>query len=92
MYWTKNLNKWDPQHKAIVLDGKNCTWSKVVIGMPSVLKVGDKLALFYDGLKGDTLPAGHISHMHRNIGLAWLDLPLVIPNATDSTNGQPSND
>jgi hypothetical protein len=74
VYWSKDLNKWDPANKAIVLDGQNCTWSKECIGMPSVLKVGKRLAIFYDA-PGDN----SISHMNRNIGLAWLDLPLAIP-------------
>src|SRR5581483_3606053 len=26
MYWTKDLNRWDPQKKAIVLDGANSKW------------------------------------------------------------------
>ena len=27
VYWSKDLDRWDPAHKAIVLDGQNCTWS-----------------------------------------------------------------
>jgi predicted GH43/DUF377 family glycosyl hydrolase len=74
VYWTKDLNKWDPARKAVVLDGANCTWSKKCIGMPSVIKVGDRLAIFYDAPGGDSA-----SHMRRDLGLAWLDLPLVPP-------------
>ncbi len=42
VYWTKDLNKWDTKHKAIVLDKNNCTWAKGAIGMPSVIKVGNR--------------------------------------------------
>ncbi len=89
VYWTKDLNKWDPKNKAVVLDGQNCKWSKCIIGLPSVVKVGNKLAIFYDGLKGNSIPAGGASHMRRDIGLAWLDLPLVPPES--STPGETAN-
>ena len=76
VYWTQDLNVWDPANKDVVLDGANCTWSKKCIGMPSVIQVGDNLAIFYDA------PGGHsTSHMRRDIGLAWLDLPLEPPAA-----------
>ncbi len=74
VYWTKDLNKWDTKHKAIVLDKSNCIWGKGAIGMPSVIKVGDKLAMLYDAPKGNST-----RHMERNIGLAWIDLPVKIP-------------
>ena len=74
VYWSKDLNKWDPNNKAIVLDGKNCTWSNKCIGLPSVIQAGERLALFYDAPGGNS-----INHMKRNIGLAWLDLPLCVP-------------
>lgn len=74
VYWSKDLNKWNSANKAIVLDGNNCTWSDKCIGMPSVIKVGKRLAVFYDAPEGKST-----SHMKRNIGLAWLDLPLSVP-------------
>ena len=74
VYWSKDLNRWEPRNKAIVLDGKNCSWSEKCIGLPSVVKAGQRLALFYDAPGGKS-----ISHMKRNVGLAWLDLPLTIP-------------
>lgn len=74
VYWTKDPNKWDPVKKATVLDGHNCTWSKKCIGLPSVVQVGRRLALFYDAPGGTST-----SHMRRHIGLAWLDLPLSVP-------------
>jgi hypothetical protein len=71
VYWSTDLNHWDPEAKAVVLDGSNCTWSKRVIGLPSVIRVGKRLALFYDGVAD-----GSITHMRRDIALAWLKLPL----------------
>ncbi|MEY4538603.1 MAG: hypothetical protein RLZZ306_360 [Bacteroidota bacterium] len=75
VYWSKNINKWDVKNKAIVLDKNNCKWSKGAIGMPSVIKKGNRLAILYDAYEGYST-----YHMKRNIGLAWLSLPLVIPN------------
>ena len=74
VYWTKDLNRWNADHKAVVLDGQNCTWSRKCIGLPSVVKVGDRLAMLYDAPGGDSK-----SHMRRDVGLAWLDLPLTPP-------------
>lgn len=74
VYWTKDLNHWDTANKAIVLDSSNCTWSKGVIGMPTVTRLGNRLALLYDGYEGYDK-----GHMRRNIGLAYLNLPLQIP-------------
>ena len=71
MYWSKDLNKWNPENKAIVLDGQNCTWSKKCIGLPSVLQVGNRLAIFYDAPGKNST-----RHMKRSVALAWLDLPL----------------
>ncbi|WP_221389655.1 hypothetical protein [Dyadobacter sp. NIV53] len=73
VYWTKDINKWNASHKAVVLDRENCSWSKGAIGMPTVIKVGDKLALLYDAAEGES-----IGHMQRSIGLTWMDLPLKI--------------
>ncbi|MEI7901158.1 MAG: hypothetical protein WCK89_12975 [bacterium] len=74
VYWSKDLNAWDAQKKAVVLDTKNCAWSRKCIGMPSVVKVGKRLAIFYDGPGGDST-----DHMRRDVGLAWLELPLSPP-------------
>lgn len=73
MYWSKDILNWDSNNKAIVLDKSNCTWAKGAIGMPTVVKYGSKLALLYDAAPGNST-----SHMGRDIGLAWLDLPLKI--------------
>jgi len=75
VYWTKDLNTWNAANKAVVLDGRNCTWSRKCIGLPSVLKVGKRLAILYDGAVGEST-----SHMKRDVGLAWLELPLQLPS------------
>jgi predicted GH43/DUF377 family glycosyl hydrolase len=74
VYWSKDLNHWDAANKAVVLDGSNCAWSKTCIGLPSVVKVGNRLAILYDGPGGTST-----SHMNRDVGLAWLNLPLLPP-------------
>jgi hypothetical protein len=38
------------------------------------VKSGKRLAVFYDAPGDDS-----VSHMRRDVGLAWLDLPLVTP-------------
>jgi predicted GH43/DUF377 family glycosyl hydrolase len=82
VYWTKDLERWDPDDKAVVLDRNNCAWSQRVIGLPSVVPVGDRLAVFYDGVAGEST-----SHMGRDVGLAWLELPLRPPRR----DGAPPN-
>jgi predicted GH43/DUF377 family glycosyl hydrolase len=79
VYWTKDLNRWNPADKAVVLDGGNCRWSHKCVGLPSVVKVGNRLAVFYDAPGGDST-----SHMNRDIGLAWLGLPLHLPIQTNA--------
>ena len=74
VYWSKDLNKWDNKNKAIALDNTNSTWAKGAIGMPTVIKSGNRLALLYDAAVGTSR-----DHMFRNIGLAWIGLPLKIP-------------
>jgi len=77
VYWSKDPNCWDPRDKAVVLDSRNSTWSPDCIGMPSVIRKKDRLAVLYDAPGGET-PL--YSNMHRSIGLAWLDLPLMPPS------------
>jgi hypothetical protein len=74
VYWTKDIFHWQKQNKAIVLDKQNCSWSKGAIGMPTVIPVGNKLAMLYDAATGES-----ISHMKRDIGLAWIQLPIKTP-------------
>jgi len=77
VYWTKDLERWSADRKAVVLDGANCAWSKEIIGLPSVVKVGNRLALFYDGYAGEEYHRSIESHA-AGCGLAWLDLPLNV--------------
>lgn len=74
VYWSKDLQKWDPTCKAVVLDGRNCKWSSDCIGMPSVVRRGDRLAMMYDAPGGKS-----VDHLGRDLGLAWLQLPLQAP-------------
>ncbi len=71
VFWTKDPNKWSDRDHAVVLDGRNSKWSKTITGMATVTKVGNRLAIFYDA--NDSTDPGH---MGRDIGLAWMDLPL----------------
>lgn len=75
VYWSKDLESWSGERKAVVLDWRNCTWSSDCIGLPSVLRRGNRLAILYDAPGGTS-----ISHMRRHVGLAWLDLPLEPPS------------
>ena len=72
VYWSSNLTHWNPDHKAVVLDRHNCTWSPNIVGLPSEVKIGSRLALYYDGCISDDF-----GHMGRDVGLAWLELPMV---------------
>lgn len=78
VYWTTDINKWNPENKAVVLDSLNCKWSKI-IGLPSVIRVGNKLAIFYDGKIDFGKSVNIKTHMERDIALAWLNLPLIPP-------------
>jgi predicted GH43/DUF377 family glycosyl hydrolase len=77
VYWSKDIFKWNAADKAIVLDSSDCNWSKGAIGMPSVIQQGNRHAILYDAFEGYST-----YHMKRNIGLAWLQLPLQIPVKT----------
>lgn len=74
VYWSKDPGKWNPDNKAVVLDGSNCKWSHHCIGMPTVIRYQNRLALLYDAPGENS-----VSHMRRSIGLAFLELPLVVP-------------
>lgn len=45
-----------------------------MIGLPTVQPVGNRLAIYYEGAAGTST-----DHIHRDVGLAWLALPLRIP-------------
>jgi len=78
VYWSRDPEKWSVEDKAIALDYEYCNVSKEIVGLPSVVRRGDRLALFYDSL--DQPAADSLSsHMRRHICLAWIDLakPLI---------------
>jgi hypothetical protein len=75
VYWTSDPTSWDPARKAVVLDGRNCCWSRRVVGLPSIVPLEDRLALYYDGLAGSGA-----SHVGRDVGLAYLPRPLTPPS------------
>ena len=74
VYWARELEGFRPEDKAVVLDARNVGWSPRIVGLPSVLRIGDRLAVYYDGCQEDT-----IGHGGRDVGVAWLDLPLRPP-------------
>jgi predicted GH43/DUF377 family glycosyl hydrolase len=73
VYWTDDIEHWYPRDKAVVLDRDNCTWSHTVLGMATVTQVGNRLAILYDGVEEP-----NNVHGCRDIGLAWLDLPIRV--------------
>ena len=79
VYWSSDPNHWNPANKAVVLDSSSSKWSRHIIGLPSVVKCGNRLALFYDGNEESNMPKGVKSHMNRDIGLAWIELPILLP-------------
>jgi hypothetical protein len=79
VYWTKDPTQWSAANKAVVMDGQTSNWSKNVIGIPSVMQVGDRLALFYDGDKSPTVRSGLDGNLYRDIGMAWINLPITTP-------------
>jgi hypothetical protein len=38
VYWTKDLNRWNAENKAVVLDARDCAWSRHIVGLPAVVK------------------------------------------------------
>lgn len=74
VYWTKDLDKWNPDDKAVVLDASVSTWAKGAIGLPSVIKKDDNtLCLFYDGVDGNGK-----GHLDRKVGMCEISLPIKI--------------
>jgi predicted GH43/DUF377 family glycosyl hydrolase len=79
VYWTRDLEKWDPANKAVVLDSINCSWAKGITASPSVVQYENRLALFYDGIESPGVKDYPERFRKRSIGLAWLHLPLSPP-------------
>jgi hypothetical protein len=72
-YVSSDPTSFSPTQRALVLDGRSTSWTKV-IGMPSVVPMDGGLALFYDGIAGKQ----RTDHMDRDIGMAFLPLPLTL--------------
>ena len=80
VYWTKDIDRWNVNDKAVVVDINNNSWAKGAIGMPTVVaKDSTTLALVFDGCVGTSS-----SHLDRKIGLVYLSLPLQIPTSLGS--------
>lgn len=80
VYWTKDIDRWNVNDKAVVVDINNNSWAKGVIGMPTVVaKDSGTLALVFDGCVGTST-----SHLNRKIGLVYLGLPLQVPTSLGS--------
>ncbi|MEZ5275229.1 MAG: hypothetical protein R3F07_02470 [Opitutaceae bacterium] len=77
VYWSRDPFQFKQEDKALVIDATTSTWAKGPIGMPSVVPAGDRLALFYDGS-----PVPTRSHLGRDIGLVFIDLPLYPPTGS----------
>jgi predicted GH43/DUF377 family glycosyl hydrolase len=71
VYWAPDLASFSPSRRAVVLDADNVGWSPRIVGLPSVLEIDGRLAIFFDGSQDDD-----IGHGYRDIGVAWLDLPI----------------
>jgi hypothetical protein len=85
VYWTNDLDRWDPKNKAVALDSRSARWTPYIVGLPSVVQFGNRLALFYDGRAAPETPnelsknSEYSEHMFRDIGLAWINLPITTP-------------
>jgi hypothetical protein len=77
---TPGMTKWNPSPQAVVLDSRNCTGSKHIIGLLSVIPFDQRLAIFYDDHNAAQIPIGVKCHMNRDIGRAWSDLLLQVPH------------
>lgn len=79
VYWSTNPFDWNADNKAVVMDETVSTWSTDgVIGIPSVVKVGDELKMIYDG-RSELDPLNIMNNIYRDIGLSTIDLPIQLP-------------
>jgi len=84
VYWSPDPTRFSVDDRAVVLDAQSSPWSPRVIGLPSVLEIDGRLAVYYDGCVDDT-----IGHGGRDIGVAWLELPISsnLPNGPSRALG-----
>jgi predicted GH43/DUF377 family glycosyl hydrolase len=80
VYWSQDPTHWDTANKAVVMDSTASSWSKNVIGIPSVIQIGDRLALLYDGDRSPAQRTGLEGNLNRDVGLAWIQLPIKAPS------------
>ncbi|MFN2537548.1 MAG: twin-arginine translocation signal domain-containing protein [Mycobacteriales bacterium] len=73
-YVSDSPTSFSAAHRVLVLDEAAAPWTRV-IGMPSVVPALGGLAVFYDGIAGGV----RTDHMGRDIGMAFLPLPLRLP-------------
>ena len=72
-YVSKDPTAFSTSQRVLVLDGQSTSWTKV-IGMPSVVPTTGGITMFYDGIAGRS----RTDHMGRDIGMAYLPLPLSL--------------
>lgn len=76
VYWADSPHSFRADQKAVVIDAASSGWSPMVVGLPSVVPIGGRLAVYFDGCD---LPEN--GHGNRDVGVAWLELPLQVPTA-----------
>ena len=77
VYWSQDPQHWNPANKAVVVDAQSSNWAHWTIGIPSLIVVGDKLAVFYSG--NAQAVSGFPANLNQDIGLAWVTLPIKTP-------------
>lgn len=76
VYWSPSLTTWNESNKAVVLNRTNTQFGTGRVGLPSVLRVQNRLAVLYDG--GGT-PDNVFYNLNCSVALAWIELPLQPP-------------
>jgi hypothetical protein len=82
VYWSKDPTRWNSEHKAVVLDGENCSWSKRCVGMPTVHRVGTAVSALVPSPRGPRHP-GQSSAPTRP--------PAALATATSSAANHPTS-
>lgn len=73
VYWTNDINNWSTSNRAVVVDGRT-SWSPMVVGVPTIVEKNGRLGIIYDGR-----PDTGQSHIDRDLGINWIDLPINNP-------------
>ena len=80
VYWTKDPNKWNPKHCAVILDQTTSkgNWATGAVGMPSAVFIDqDTIGIIYDAQLG-----GEKNHVGRRLALAYWKLPRLSEDGT----------